>query len=192
MKSTMKNWLLMAAVCFFAPCMAQSFEPAFDPTSTFASGEQDLAPLLYTTFDGNVASIYQQSSTEYGDPNNGESNIALIDQIDSEATVAQIWQVGMGLNASIVQTGVSNSARLAQVGIDHRATVYQEGESNITVALMLGEAGNLKASQIGDTNYMNVTLNTNSLLDIKQEGSGNTFSVNMAPNSSAWIVQIRQ
>lgn len=191
MKSILKNWLMVVLVLVSAPCMSQSYEPAFDPTSAFVNGEQDLSTLLYGSFDGNVASIYQQQSSDYGSPDNGDSNIALIDQVDSEATIAQIWQVGMGNYATVTQTGVNNIVRFGQVGIDHIASISQEGDTNTIIGLMQGEKAKLTASQIGESNYMNVVLNSYSELNIKQEGIGNTFSVVLAPNAYVGIVQYK-
>jgi len=172
--------------------MAQSFEAAFDSTTAFVNGEQDLQVAYYgKSFDGNVAGIYQQQATEYGTPINGDSNIALIEQIDTEASIAQIWQVGMGNHATIYQTGDNNIARLAQVGVDHVATIRQEGSYNFAAALMLGSGAFLQATQTGESNYINVVLNTNSQLRINQEGTGNLFMVTLAAGASANISQIR-
>lgn len=173
------------------PCMAQSFEAAFDSTSAFVNGEQDLQVFYYGSFDGNVAGIYQKQSDEFGAPDNGDSNVALIEQIDTEASIAQIWQVGMGNQATIYQTGDHNTARLAQVGVDHVGSIRQEGSYNFAAALMQGSGAFLQATQNGESNYINVVLNTGSQLRINQEGIGNLFMVTLAAGANANISQIR-
>ena len=186
---------LWAGLCLGAiwapPSMAQSFEAAFDSTSAFVNGEQDLQASYYGSFDGNVAGIFQQQTSEYGSPDNGDSNTALIEQVDTEASIAQIWQVGMGNHATIYQTGDNHIARLAQVGIDHVASIQQEGSYNFAAALMQGSGAFLQVTQNGESNYVNAVLNTGSQLRINQEGIGNMFTVSLAPGASANISQIR-
>lgn len=186
-------WLgLVLTALGASPCMAQSFEPAFDSTSDFVNGEQDLQIAYYRgSFDGNVAGIYQNQTSEFGSPLSGDSNIALIEQIDTEASIAQIWQVGMGNHATIYQTGENNIARLAQVGLDHVASMRQEGSGNFAAALLQGTGAFLQATQTGESNYINVVLNTNSQLRINQEGTGNLFMVTLAAGASANISQKR-
>ncbi|NQW94035.1 MAG: hypothetical protein HQ446_08385 [Polaromonas sp.] len=182
----------LASTFLALPCMAQSFEAGFDPTSAFANGEQDLQAAYYGSFDGSVAAIYQRQTSEYGSPDNGDSNIALIEQTDSLNSTAQIWQVGMGNNATITQLdGESNIARLAQVGIDHIATIRQEGSYNTAIALMQGSGAFLQATQTGESNYLNVVLNTGSQLRINQEGIGNVFTTVLAPGAMVQISQVR-
>jgi hypothetical protein len=185
-------WMLIGAAAFWtSPSMAQSFEASFDSTSAFVEGEQDLQVAYYGSFDGNVAGIFQQETSEYGSPDNGDSNIALIEQFESEASIAQIWQVGMGNHATIYQTGVNNVARFAQVGIDHVGSIRQEGSYNFAAALMQGSGAFLQVTQNGESNYLNAVLNTDSQLRISQEGTGNTFTVSVAAGANVNIAQIR-
>jgi len=184
-------WVVLCiAACWSSSSMAQSFEAEFDPTSAFVGGEQDLQVFYYGSFDGNVAGIFQQSTSEFGLPDNGDSNIALIEQFDNENSIAQIWQVGMGNNATIYQTGESNIARFAQVGIDHVGSIRQDGIANFAAALMQGSGAFLQVTQNGESNYLNAVLNTGSQLRITQEGIGNTFSVSVAAGANVNIAQI--
>jgi len=170
--------------------MAQSFEANFDPTSAYVNGEQDIQAAYYGSFDGSVAAIYQRQTSDYGSPDSGDSNRALIEQTDTDFSIAQIWQVGMGNHATITQLdGEINVARLAQVGIDHIGTIRQEGSYNFAAALMQGSGAFLQATQTGVSNYLNAVLNTGSQLRINQEGTGHVLSVVLAAGA---IVQISQ
>ena len=170
--------------------MAMPFDMDMTEFTDIASGTYDLDRKISggVLLGANVGGIYQIGTDVTG----LTTSVAVIEQDGGQANRAMIWQSGQTHVGRITQTdGMNNTSRLMQVGSGHVADLIQtRGSNNLMMVQMLGDGARINASQVDAvSNVLSVVLNSGSQFSINQTGTGNSYNINLAPNTSMTINQ---